>query len=205
MNLSPTRLCSAFKDKKLIAQGALVDVALTVKELLGDAAITALILNDATSEVIEVDFRGDSAAIVQRLNSRATASESTAQPSETQQPAARQKKGGRGRPKLGVVAREVTLLPKHWEWLNQQPGGASVALRLLVTHAQRDSQDKDKQRQAQTATYRFMTIMAGDLEEYEEALRALYAGDQPKFADLIGNWPNDIRSHTEKLAANAFA
>src|ERR1700739_3037247 len=45
-----------------------------------------------------------------------------------------------GRPKLGVVAREVTLLPRHWDWLATQPGGGSVALRKLVGEARRGPQ-----------------------------------------------------------------
>ncbi|MFY0534142.1 DUF2239 family protein [Nannocystis pusilla] len=31
---------------------------------------------------------------------------------------------GPGRPKLGVVSREVSLLPRHWEWLERQPSGS---------------------------------------------------------------------------------
>ncbi len=73
---------------------------------------------------------------------------------------------GRGRPKLGVVAREVTLLPRHWDWLNAQPGGASVALRKLVEQARRANGDADRARAAREAAYHFMSAMAGDLPAF---------------------------------------
>jgi hypothetical protein len=107
---------------------------------------------------------------------------------------------GRGRPKLGVVSREVTLLPRHWEWLNAQPGGASVALRKLVDEARRASGDKDRERQARDAAYHFMSTMAGNLPQFEEASRALFAGDRRRFTALIADWPPDIRDHIVKLA-----
>ena len=96
---------------------------------------------------------------------------------------------GRGRPKLGVVAREVTLLPRHWEWLNAQPGGASVALRKLVDEARRANGDRDRQRAARDAAYHFMSTMAGNLANFEEASRALFADDRRRFAGLIADWP----------------
>ena len=107
---------------------------------------------------------------------------------------------GRGRPKLGVVAREVTLLPRHWEWLNAQPGGASVALRKLVEEARRANGDRDRQRAARDAAYHFMSAMAGNLAHFEEASRALFADDRRRFAGLIASWPADIRDHVVKLA-----
>ena len=105
-----------------------------------------------------------------------------------------------GRPKLGVVAREMTLLPRHWEWLNAQPGGASVALRKLVEEARRASGDKDRERQARDAAYHFMSTMAGNLAQFEEASRALFADDRRRFTGLIADWPADIRDHIVKLA-----
>lgn len=106
---------------------------------------------------------------------------------------------GRGRPKLGVVAREVTLLPRHWEWLSAQPGGASVALRKLVDEARRANSDRDRSRAARDATYHFMSGMAGDLANFEEAARALFANDRQRLAALIAGWPDDIRDHIVKL------
>jgi len=108
---------------------------------------------------------------------------------------------GRGRPKLGVVAREVTLLPRHWDWLARQPGGASVALRKLVEAAQRNAGDADRLREAREAAYRFMTALAGDLPGYEAAIRALFAGDAAGFAARIADWPADIRDYATALAS----
>ena len=107
---------------------------------------------------------------------------------------------GRGRPKLGVVAREVTLLPRHWEWLNAQPGGASVALRKLIDESRRASGDRDRLRAARDAAYHFMSAMAGDFAHFEEASRALFADDKRRFAELIAGWPADIRDHIVRLA-----
>jgi hypothetical protein len=107
---------------------------------------------------------------------------------------------GRGRPKLGVIAREVTLLPRHWDWLATQPGGASVALRKLVDEARKASGDKDRIRKAQEAAYWFMSSIAGNLPGFEEASRALFAYDRRRFSELIAAWPEDIRDHAVKLA-----
>jgi hypothetical protein len=111
---------------------------------------------------------------------------------------------GPGRPKLGVVPREVTLLPRHWEWLASQPGGASVALRKLVEHAMRANVDKDRVRASQNAAYRFMSVMAGNCMGFENAARALFAGDAPTFTRLVDAWPKDVRDHIKKLAADAL-
>lgn len=105
---------------------------------------------------------------------------------------------GRGRPKLGVVAREVTLLPRHWDWLASQPGGASVALRKLVEEASRSP--KSRARAAANAAFAFMTAIAGNRPGYEEALRALFAGDRGAFEAHIASWPEDIRTFAVRLA-----
>ena len=107
---------------------------------------------------------------------------------------------GRGRPRLGVIAKEVTLLPRHWDWLNVQPGGASVALRKLVDEARRTSGDRDRVRAAQEAAYRFMSAIAGNLPGFEEATRALFAYDRRRFTHLVANWPEDVRDYAVKLA-----
>jgi hypothetical protein len=103
-----------------------------------------------------------------------------------------------------VVAREVTLLPRHWDWLAQQPGGASVALRKLVDAARRTGEDGQQRRQAQEAAYRFMSAMAGDKPHYEDAIRALFANDPARFEKLIAAWPADVRVHALVLAERAF-
>jgi uncharacterized protein len=103
----------------------------------------------------------------------------------------------RGRPSLGVSAREVTLLPRHWEWLAAQPGGASAALRRLVEEARKRGRSR---RECQDAAYRFLTVMTGDRPGYEEAMRALYADDRQRFEELAGAWPPAIRDHGCALA-----
>jgi len=151
--------------------------------------------------VIDIDLRGGTADIVARLAAQAepTPAEEKISPSPDD---GRPK--GRGRPKLGVVAREVTLLPRHWEWLSAQPGGASVTLRRLVETARRTA-GENPARVAQERAYRFLNAIAGNLPAYEEALRALFAHDGPRFAQVLAGWPEDIRTHALALAAGAFA
>lgn len=111
-----------------------------------------------------------------------------------------QSRRGRGRPKLGVVSREVSLLPRHWEWLEQQPGGASATLRKLVEQASRANVKEDAKRRALNAAGKFMWAMAGNLPGFEEASRALYANDLPSLQQQISHWPPDIRQHVVFLA-----
>jgi hypothetical protein len=181
---------TAFEGRRRLVTGTLAEVALAVKRA-GEAA-PIIIFNDATGRSLDLDLRGSDDEIVARLPKATPAPvEPEAQASEPR---------GRGRPKLGVVAREVTLLPRHWEWLNARPGGASVALRKLVDEARRANGDRDRQRAARDAAYHFMSTMAGDLANFEEASRALFADDQRRFTGLIADWPADIRDHIVKLA-----
>ena len=185
---------TAFEGQRRLAAGALADVALAVKRT--EAQRTAgpiLIFSDATGREIDLDLRGDAEAVLARLPKPAPAGATT----EAETPS---EPRGRGRPKLGVVAREVTLLPRHWEWLNAQPGGASVALRKLVEQARRGNRDAERHRAARDAAYHFMSAMAGNLPGFEEASRALFAEDRRSFARLIAAWPADIRDHVVKLA-----
>ena len=99
-----------------------------------------------------------------------------------------------------MIAKEVTLLPRHWDWLNVQPGGASVALRKLVDEARKTRGDRDRVRAAQEAAYRFMSAIAGNLPGFEEATRALFAYDRRSFTHLVANWPEDVRSYAVRLA-----
>jgi hypothetical protein len=105
---------------------------------------------------------------------------------------------------LGVVPREVTLLPRHWDWLGTQPGGASVALRKLVEQARKSNHGADQLRHAQEAAYRFMSAMAGNEAGFEEATRALFAGNQEVFSMQVESWPIDVRNHAKKLAARVW-
>ncbi|AIE84049.1 hypothetical protein OP10G_0681 [Fimbriimonas ginsengisoli Gsoil 348] len=155
---------------------------MTVKEEVGRGeSLPILIFDDFTGAQFDIDVRGTSDDVRQRYA-----------------PAAEPPRGP-GRPKLGVVPREVTLLQSHWDWLNAQSGGASVALRKLVHDAMRSSVDKDRARQAIEATYRFLSSMAGNLPNFEEASRALFAEDQVRFGELTAAWPADIREHANKL------
>ncbi|MFO1493364.1 MAG: DUF2239 family protein [Lysobacterales bacterium] len=106
---------------------------------------------------------------------------------------------GRGRPRLGVIAREVTLLPRHWDWLATQRGGASVALRKLIDEARRANADADTRRRCQDRCYHFMSAIAGDLPGFEEAIRALYASDQVALLQHTAGWPADIVAHLQRL------
>ncbi len=110
-----------------------------------------------------------------------------------------------GRPRLGVVAREVTLLPRHWEWLAQQRGGASAALRRLVEDARKTYAEQDLQRQAKERAYRFMSAIAGGLPGFEEASRALFAHDAGAFGERIQAWPEDVRTHLQRMSEGAFS
>lgn len=187
----------AFEDDRCIASGDLREVARLAKEELDRRDHASILIFDGrTSSPIDIDFRGPVEDVLARLPDIAA----TAASDDAVLPSSR----GPGRPKLGVVAREVTLLPRHWEWLAQQSGGASVALRKLVEEARRTSEDKDRVRQAQEAAYRFMSVMAGNKPRYEDALRALFAADQPRFERSIAEWPADVRDHARRLAAAAF-
>jgi hypothetical protein len=188
----------AFEGDRAIASGDLREVARAAKERLdrrNDAAIQ--IFNAETSAPIDIDFRGSVCDVLARLPQKSI---TPAAKDEAVPPALR----GPGRPKLGVVAREITLLPRHWDWLAQQRGGASVALRRLVDEARRSHEDKDRIRHAQEAAYRFMSAIAGNRANYEAAIRALFADEPARFAKLIADWPADIREHASRLAERAF-
>lgn len=197
MHTTERHTCTAFIGATRIATGDLTWVALAVKEALeADDTAQALIFDDRTSGVIEIDFRGTRDDVLRSVAARDLAEEASLSP----EPSLRRP----GRPKLGVVSREITLLPRHWDWLNSQPGGASVTLRRLVEEARRASDGKDRVRQAQDAAYRFMMVMAGDRSGFEEATRGLFSGDLERFRRETGEWPVDVRDHAYKLAAPAF-
>lgn len=189
-SVDPTLDCTAFGGLKRIASGLLSDVVIAAKAALdrGETSEIAIFDNE-TSRPIEIDFRGSLEDVRRRL---APPREGAVQPR------------GPGRPKLGVVAREVTLLPRHWDWLATQPGGASVALRRLIDAARRDMDGSGRVRIAQDAAHRFMTAMAGDRPGYEEAARALWARDGARFESETAPWPVDIRDHARRLAGPAF-
>lgn len=188
------RPSTAFLDTRRIAGGPLASVALAVKAALTlDSMVAILVFEDQTGKVVDLDLRGSDAEIAARY----------AAPADPAQEAIDNAPRGRGRPKLGVVAREVTLLPRHWNWLALQPGGASQALRRLVDEARKADGGRSRARAAQERAYAFIATMAGDREGFEEASRALFAGDDARFAEHSRTWPEDIRAHAVKLLAGA--
>jgi hypothetical protein len=172
---------TVFVGEQLVARGDLASAVRAAYPFADTQTITAF--DDATGRVVDLDLRGSADEAAARVAPR--------EPSP---------KPARGRPKLGVTAREITLLPRHWAWLASQPGGASAALRRLVDSARRESVATDAARQAQEAAYRVMTVLAGNLPGYEEAARALFAGNRDRLSDLIAAWPKDISAYVGELA-----
>jgi hypothetical protein len=182
------RRYTAFIGTRMLASGSPQEVALAIKRRTARGAVRQpLIFDNASGRQIDLDLRGTEDEILERYEERST---------QTMAP--------RGRPRLGVVAREVTLLPRHWDWLDSQPGGASVALRRLVDQARHAAPEADQLRQAREATYRFLTAVAGNLPRYEEALRSLFAGDGARFDALVRDWPSDVNFFAMILSQDAF-
>ena len=203
MSQSVSSQYSAFVGSRRVGSGVLEDVAVAVKAIV-DAGEqrSALIFDDSTGHVVDVDYRGTNDELRARLAPNDKwAREQTGDASSHRDPQPR----SRGRPKLGVVAREVTLLPRHWDWLASQPGGASAAVRRLVDAARQTNAGADRVRQAKEAAYRFISAMAGNEAGFEEASRALFAGNPPRFLEMTERWPQDVRDHARALAARAFA
>jgi hypothetical protein len=197
---------TAFRGHEVLATGPLREVARVVWHAVkhgtsADGAV--LIFDDATARVIDLEMRGDEARMLAHLD--ATLKAGMAAKAES---AALTDRGDvadagprpRGRPRLGVVAREITLLPRHWEWLAAQPGGASVAIRKLVDAARRAPSDEERTRAARDVAYRFLNAVAGDLPQFEEVIRALYRGDEARVRDLMQPWPQDIQRYAARLA-----
>jgi hypothetical protein len=179
-------LCVAFAGQDLLARGPLVDTVRACRDRLerGEERRIAL-FDDATGRPVDLDLRGSEADVLARL---------VAPPAAPRGP---------GRPKLGVVSREISLLPRHWCWLAHQRGGASATLRRLVDAARRDGADQDRARSAIDAAYRFMADMAGDQPGFEEASRALFARDLDAFAERIATWPAGLREQLERFVARS--
>ena len=199
MIVNATPCYTSFNGHKRIASGSLPVNALTVKHALAsDLSSPLLTFCDQTGQVVDIDIRGSDAAMLARLppEGHQLQGNESAQINSEESSEPR----GRGRPKLGVVAREITLLPRHWDWLATQPGGASVTLRKLVDAARRANVDRDRQRRANECAYHFMSTMAGDMAGFEEASRALFANDAAKFRQQTEAWPSDVRDYVRYLA-----
>ena len=181
MTTSPETRATAFAGDSRVSAGLLRDVAITAQELRGEDP-PVMVFDDTTGQVIELDLRGTREDLLRRL--------------EPSPPPPR----GRGRPRLGVIGREVTLMPAHWDWLGAQPGGASVALRRLIEDARKDRDGRHRERRAHEVAYRVMAVLAGDRPGFEEAARALFAHDAARFATQTAAWPGDIRDYVTQLA-----
>ncbi|MBT2324134.1 DUF2239 family protein [Variovorax paradoxus] len=183
MSSSPESTLTAFVGFRRVAAGPRAEVIALLRARADE--VPPFVFDDATGDRLDLDLREYATDLSENRDEQAAR--------------------GVGRPKLGVVAREVTLLPRHWDWLSRQPGGASVALRKLVDEARRIHADRDAERAAREAAYRFMTAIAGDLPGFEEAARALFAGERARFDELVAPWPEDVRLHLHKLAASAWS
>ncbi|GAA5514092.1 hypothetical protein Dcar01_02844 [Deinococcus carri] len=177
---------TAFRGASRLFRGSLRDLLIHLKtqQNTPDPTSPLLLFEDWSGRQVDFDLRGTLKEVLER--------------------SAPTRKAGPGRPRLGVVSREVSLLPRHWEWLETQRGGASAALRRLVDEARRVNPDQERVRQAQAAAGGFMTVMAGDQPGFEEATRALYARDEAAFAAHTATWPAEIRAHARQLADPAF-
>lgn len=185
-----------FEGHQLLARGPLQQV---VAEAVARGGVGAdgrplLLLNDGSGETVDLDLRGGLAQVLERLQARLAPA--LAAPQEAAAPRER------GRPRLGVVAREVTLLPRHWEWLASQRGGASQALRRLVDEARRREQEQGLPASPE-ARYKAMSTLAGDMPGFEEASRLLFAGDEAGFARSIAQWPQALRDYLGSVSAEA--
>lgn len=178
-----------FQGQRRIAHGDQATAAHAAWRVRDDAP-GPLVLDRRTGQVVDFDLRGGAADVAAR-HAPAPSEDSVAAPAR------------RGRPKLGVVAREVTLLPRHWDWLAAQQGGASAALRRLVEAAARADGNATRRRARVDAAYRFMSAMAGDLPGFEEASRALYAHDREALRERIRAWPADIAEETLTILGQA--
>lgn len=187
---------TAFEGDKLVCKGDLPDVILRLKRRMGKAENSAvLIFSDATGNTMDFNFQGTEKDVLKRLE---IFSGDDAPDIPVAEPA------GPGRPRLGVVSREVSLLPRQWEWLASQSGGASAILRRLVDEERKRSIGGDTVKKHQERTYKFISVMAGDMKGYEDALRALYRKDQKSFNLHTGEWSPDVKAHALRLAKPVF-
>lgn len=178
---------SAFSGDRLIAFGLLPEVLSAAKAHVDTSEDPQLLIfEDRTGRQLDFDLRGTLAEVLARA---------LPPPERT----------GPGRPKLGVVSREVSLLPRHWEWLEAQPQGISAGLRRLVEEARKHNPGEQRARKGREALNRFMTAIAGNRANYEEATRALFAPDHARFEELIADWPEDIRAHLLRVLEDSLA
>jgi hypothetical protein len=202
---------TAFEAGRIVARGPLPEVVLGVKRRIGRADHSPiLVFSDDTGNTMDFNFQGTEKDVLKRLEVYVGAggtdsgSPGTAGAAGKGQGNPEAESPGPGRPRLGVVSREVSLLPRQWEWLASQSGGASAVLRRLVDEARKKASDGMPVKRIQERAYKFMSVIGGDLPGYEEAIRALYKKDRKGFAARIAGWPADVAAHALELAGPAF-
>lgn len=193
---------TAFAGAHRLARGSYADIAQALASL-AEPEQPVLVFDDATGAPVDAPPRPEHAALLARLGGPASPA-SPASPAPAAADATPAPRPAPGRPRLGVVAREVTLLPRHWAWLAAQPGGASAALRRLVEQARKSGDSADERRRASERCYKFMSAIAGHRPGFEEAARALFAGERERFEALVAAWPADVAAHAGELAAPSW-
>lgn len=188
----------------MVATGP-IEAVLPAVKAASDSGSTGplLVFEDRTGAQIDFDLRGTTEEILARLERHPAFTRISSDPPD--EPQAPPTRTGPGRPRLGVVSREVSLLPRHWEWLERQRGGASAALRALVEDARKSRQGEERAKTAWEAAGRFMWAMCGNLPGFEEASRALHRKEPARLAELVRDWPADIRAHVARLVGTAEA
>jgi len=178
----------AFSGSEVLAQGDIETVIRSLVELAAvDGASSTLVFEESTGTQVDFDLRGSAEEAIARLDSH---------PLFASAPGASRRRARPGRPKLGVVSREVSLLPRHWSWLEAQPGGISGALRRLVDEARRREPGKERARIVREALSKILWAVAGNFEGFEEASRALFANDPARFGELVAGWPPGVRDYS---------
>lgn len=186
----------AFDYQQLIASGSESELAEKINSYIKQKPESNILYFDrSTGRQTELDLQAHVAGLEVDLKLPVAGTET---------PQVSSGKKARGRPKLGVVGREVTLLPRHWQWLDKQRSGASAALRRLIDEERKNSAAQDEIRESQDSANRFMSAIAGDLRGFEEAVRALYAGDKARFEAETAAWPVDIRQCARQFAESAL-
>ncbi len=186
---------TAFEGAKIVSRGLLISVVSNVKrKLTNNANCNVFIFSDLTGKLMDFNFQGTEKEVLKRLevfieDPKSKESNSTSGP---------------GRPKLGVISREISLLPRHWEWLATQSGGASATLRKLIEEEMKKTNSSHSVKFAEERTYKFMTVIGGDFKGYEEAIRALYKKNKENFLANIKEWSPDIRSYVIELVQPIF-
>jgi uncharacterized protein len=175
---TPSLTYAAFSDNRLVASGARDEVLRATKRHLDKKGTPALIFEEASGRQVDFDMRGSIDDVLARTRAEA--------------------KPGPGRPKLGVISREISLLPRHWDWLESQPNGASAAIRRLVDEARHNETGLERGRHARNAIGRFLWAVAGNFPNFEEVARALDAREDSRLDGLMSSWPKDVRGYVLK-------